>query len=148
MQTKNLIVTLFLLLAMIVTNTPAMAAKSDLGQEVLPPHDGWASFGTGTTGGSQAAPSQVYVVTNRAELIAALNNGVFSSTSPANPSDEPKIIYVDGVIEMNVDDDNQPLTCEDYYRNGYTLEAFLQTVQDGIERFNQDLKFTWRGAGN
>jgi len=76
--------------------------------------------------------SQVYVVTNRAELIAALNNGVFSSTSPATPSDEPKIIYVDGVIDMNVNDNNQPLTCEDYYRDGYTLEAFLETYDPAV----------------
>jgi pectate lyase len=109
-----------------------MAAKTDLGREVLPPNDGWAAFSTGTTGGSQAVPSQVYVVTNRAELIAALNNGVFSSTSPSTPSNEPKIIYVDRAIDMNVDDNNQPLTCEDYYRNGYTLEAFLATYDPAV----------------
>jgi len=32
---------------------------------------------------------------------------------------------VDGVIDANVDDDNLPLACTDYYRDGYTLEAFL-----------------------
>src|SRR5688500_366411 len=85
MQTKRFVVTWFLLLAIVITNTPVTAAESDLGREVLPPNDGWASFEPGTTGGSQAAASQVYVVTNRAELIAALNNGVFSSTSPATP---------------------------------------------------------------
>lgn len=125
MTTKRSIVTLFLLLAFLSLSVPVMAAKSDLGREVLRPNDGWASIGAGTIGGSQAVDSQVYVVTNRAELIAALNNGVFSSTSPSNPSNEPKIIYVDGVIDMNVDDNNQPLTCEDYYRDGFTLEAFL-----------------------
>jgi pectate lyase len=132
MQLTKWIVTGILLIALAVSNMPAMAAKTDLGREVLPPNDGWASFGTGTTGGSQAVPSQVYVVTNRAELIAALNNGVFSSISPSNPSNEPKIIYVDGVIDMNVDDDNQPLTCEDYYRNGYTLEDFLATYDPAV----------------
>ena len=131
MQTKKLSLTLFLLLA-IMMNTSVMAAQSDLGREVLPPNDGWAAFGAGTTGGAQAVDSQVYVVTNRAELIAALNNGVFSSTSPSTPSDEPKIIYVNGVIDMNVDEDNQPLTCEDYYRDGYTLEAFLQTYDPEV----------------
>ena len=132
MQLTKWIVTGILLIALAVSNMPALAAKTDLGREVLPPNDGWASFGTGTTGGSQAVPSQVYVVTNRAELIAALNNGVFSSISPSNPSNEAKIIYVDGVIDMNVDDDNQPLTCEDYYRNGYTLEAFLATYDPAV----------------
>ena len=132
MRFTKLIITAVLLIAITLMSMPVMAAKADLGREVLPPNDGWASFDAGTTGGSQADPSQVYVVTNRAELIAALNNGVFSSTSPSNPSDEPKIIYVDGTINMNVDDDNQPLACEDYYRNGYTLEAFLATYDPAV----------------
>lgn len=132
MQLTKWIVTGILLIAIAVNNTPARAAQTDLGREVLPPNDGWASSGGGTTGGSQAVPSQVYVVTNRAELIAALNNGVFSSVSPSNPSNAPKIIYVDGTIDMNVDDSNQPLACEDYYRDGYTLEAFLATYDPAV----------------
>ncbi|HJR80651.1 MAG TPA: hypothetical protein VJ821_11305 [Anaerolineales bacterium] len=132
MRFKKLITTVVLLIAFAVMSLPVSAATTDLGRETLPPNDGWASSGTGTTGGSQAVPSQVYVVTNRAELIAALNNGVFSSTSPSNPSNEPKIIYVDGTIDMNVDDNNQPLTCEDYYRDGYTLEAFLATYDPAV----------------
>jgi len=132
MQTKKLIVKLILLLAILSLNMPVMAAERDPGREALPPNDGWASFGAGTTGGSPAVESQVYVVTNRAELIAALNNGVPSSTSSSNPSNEPKIIYVDGVVDMNVDDNNQPLTCEDYYRDGFTLEAFLAAYDPAV----------------
>src|ERR687892_2523643 len=132
MQFTKMITTVVLLISIAGMSMPTMAAKTDLGREVLPPNDGWAAFGAGTTGGSQAVPSQVYVVTNRAELIAALNNGVFSSTSPSNPSNEPKIIYVDGTIDMNVDDNNQPLTCEDYYRNGYTLEGFLAAYDPAV----------------
>jgi pectate lyase len=104
----------------------------DLGLETLPPNDGWAASGSGVTGGSQAVPTQVYTVTNRRELIAALNNGNFSSTSPSNPSNEPKIIYVKGTLDGNVDDDNNPLTCEDYYTDGYTLEAFLATYDPSV----------------
>ncbi|MGB8983676.1 MAG: hypothetical protein WCC12_17535 [Anaerolineales bacterium] len=124
---KRLITIAILLIALVVMTAPVLAhgEHEDLGRETLLPNDGWASIGAGTTGGSLAVESQVYVVTNRAELIAALNNGVPASTSPSNPSDTPKIIYVDGTIDMNVDDNNQPLACEDYYRNGYTLEAFL-----------------------
>jgi pectate lyase len=131
-MSKKLIVTIIVLVVMISMSVPAMAAQRDLGQETLAPNDGWASFGSGTTGGSQAIPDQIYTVTNRAELIAALNNGVPSSTSPSNPSNAPKIIYVDGTIDMNVDDNNQPLTCEDYYRDGYTLEAFLATYDPEV----------------
>lgn len=112
-------------LPIICLSLPAYAAHADLGRAVLPTNDGWASIGGGTTGGSQAVASQVYVVTNRAELVAALNNGVFSTPPPLVPSNEPKIIYVDGVIDMNVDDSEEPLYCEDYYRSGFTLEAFV-----------------------
>ncbi len=119
--------------AIAATSTPsAVADHRDLGREVLAPNDGWASFGAGTTGGSAAAPEQVYFVRTRSELIAALNNGVPSSVSPSNPSSAPKIIYVDGTIDFNVDDDNQPLDCVDYYRNGYTIEGFLATYDPAV----------------
>jgi pectate lyase len=96
---------------------PALtAAAHDLERETLAPDDGWAAFGAGTTGGSLATDDQVYTVTNRREFIAALNNGVPSSTSPSNPSNVPKIIRVQGTIDFNVDDDNQPLECENYFR--------------------------------
>jgi pectate lyase len=104
----------------------------DLGRETLHPEDGWAASGAGVTGGAAAVPAQVYVVTNRSELIAALNNGVVSSTSPSTPSNEPKIIYVKGVVDANVDDANQPLTCTDYYRDGYTIEAFLAAYDPAV----------------
>jgi pectate lyase len=132
MRFNKLIITVALLIAFVSMSMPANAAHRNLGYETLLPNDGWAAYSTGTTGGSQAADSQVYVVTNRAELIAALNNGVFSSTSSSNPSDAPKIIYIDGKIDMNVDNDNQPLVCEDYYRDGFTLEAFLEAYDPAV----------------
>jgi pectate lyase len=104
----------------------------DLGRETLAPNDGWAASGAGVIGGSQAAPEQVYTVHTRAELIAALNDGVPSSTSPAIPSNAPKIIYVDGTLNFNVDDAGNPLACEDYYRNGFTLDAFLATYDPAV----------------
>lgn len=132
MNITKLIITVIVLIAVAGTSMPASAAKIDLGRETLPPNDGWASFGAGTTGGSTAVDAQVYTVTNRAELLAALNNGVPVSVSSSTPSDEPKIIYVDGTIDMNVDDADQPLACEDYYRDGYTLEAFLATYDPAV----------------
>jgi pectate lyase len=113
---------------------PALAAshKFDLGVQTLHPENGWAAYGSGVTGGAAATAEQTYTVTNRSELIAALNNGVSSSTSPSNPSNEPKIIYVRGTIDANVDDTNQPLACTDYYRDGYTLESFLATYDPAV----------------
>lgn len=87
----------------------------DLGRQTLPANDGWAAFDTGTTGGSAADVDHVFKVTNRQELLAALNS--LDAT--------PKIIYVEGTIDANVDDTDQPLTCADYERNGYTLEGYL-----------------------
>jgi pectate lyase len=94
---------------------PGLPPGQEFGRETLPPNDGWASFSTGTTGGSAAAPDHVYTATNRQELVGALGGG------PA-----PKIIYVQGTIDANVDDTNQPLTCADYAAPGYSLAAYLQ----------------------
>jgi len=101
------------------------------GRQVLGVNDGWASLPTtalpnGTTGGSAAAPENVYLVTNRAQLVAAL----------AFPSTTPKLVYVQGTINANVDDAGNPLSCESYYRADpsppvgttpvvFSLEAFL-----------------------
>jgi len=110
----------------------ASAHDRDLGTEVLHAEDGWASSGSGVSGGSAAVPTQIYTVTNRRELIAALNNGVASSTSPSAPSNEPKIIYVSGSIDGNVDDANNPLSCDDYNRDGYTRDAFMATYDPAV----------------
>jgi pectate lyase len=92
------------------------ATAAELERETLEPDDGWAAFGSGTSGGSLAIDDHVYTVTTRREFIAALNDGVPSSTSPSNPSNVPKIIRVEGTIDFNVDDNNQPLACESYFR--------------------------------
>lgn len=96
--------------------TLVVAEQSDPGRQVLLADDGFASLGEGTTGGASADAAHVFVVRTRAELLAALNAG---------PTGAPRIINVDGVIDVNVDDNNRPLSCTDYYRGGYTREAFL-----------------------
>lgn len=120
--------TLFILIglfALVMAILPARADEPrDLGREVLPENDGWAATAPGTTGGAAAEADNVFVVTDRQELIAALNDGLYPPPS-SSPSNTPKIIYVQGMIDVNVDDDNNPLACEDYYRDGYTLEAYL-----------------------
>ncbi len=104
----------------------------DLAHEVLAPNDGWAAVEPSTTGGALAAPEQIHVAASRAELIAALNDGVASSVSPSLPSAAAKIIYVDGTLDFNVDDSNQPLACADYYRDGYTPEAFAAAYDPAV----------------
>ncbi|HEY0735961.1 MAG TPA: hypothetical protein VGD69_13695 [Herpetosiphonaceae bacterium] len=113
------------LIASLSLGIPAATAHDlqDLGRQTLAVDDGWAAFGTnnlgqpGTTGGASADAAHVYTVANRQELVAALATG--GST--------PKIIYVQGTIDANVDDNNQPLSCDDYAAGtGYSLQAYLQ----------------------
>jgi len=129
------ILTCSILTLLLIGNTTLLKAvvqpkHEDPGRETLETNDGWASFSTGTTGGSNATPDHVYTVQTRRELIAALNNGVYPA--PSTPSNIPKIIYVVGTIDANVDDNNQPLTCTDYQRNGYTLEAYLAAYDPDV----------------
>ena len=106
-----------------VPPTATALPKRDLGKETLAPNDGWAAQGTGTTGGSATKAENVYTVRNRKELIAALNDGKYPPAS-TTPSETPKIIYVEGTLDMNVDDSGKALTCADYQRDGYTIQAY------------------------
>jgi len=63
----------------------------DLGHEVLGAEDGWASVAPGTTGGELATPDQTYVVHNRAELLAALNDGAIPPPPPRPMRGEPRL---------------------------------------------------------
>lgn len=95
---------------------PSPEPRPEPGREVLPKGDGWAAATTGTTGGSAARPEDVHVVTNRTQLIAALGD-------PADNT--PKIVYVRGAIDADTDAAGNPLTCDDYAVDGYSLEAYL-----------------------
>jgi pectate lyase len=92
---------------------PAQAASP--GRAVLPANDGWASSGTGTTGGAAADAAHVFTVRNRAQLVAALNGGDAT----------PKIIQVKGTTDFNTAADGTALTCDDYATDGYSLDAYL-----------------------
>ncbi|WP_101257772.1 pectate lyase family protein [Streptomyces barkulensis] len=112
-------------LALAALAVPAQAAPRHGGDQVravLPKNDGWASAEGGTTGGAAADADHVFTVTNRAELAAALNDG----------DDTPKIIKVKGTVHGNADDQGRPLTCEDYQRDGYTPEKYLQAYDPEV----------------
>ncbi|NJQ02123.1 pectate lyase family protein [Streptomyces zingiberis] len=97
---------------------PASAAGPPAGRgdrPVLPAGDGWGSAEGGTTGGAAADADHVFTVRTRAELAAALGDG--------DPT--PKIIRVAGPIDANTDPAGNPLTCEDYATDGYTLDGYL-----------------------
>ncbi|MEU2201569.1 polysaccharide lyase family 1 protein [Isoptericola sp. NPDC019482] len=77
---------------------------------------GWASQNGGTDGGAGADAGSTYVVTDRQELLAALDNG--------GARDEPKIVYVTGTIHGNETDDGRLLGEQDF-APGYDFDKFL-----------------------
>ncbi|MEU5095939.1 polysaccharide lyase family 1 protein [Streptomyces sp. NPDC020996] len=96
----------------------ANAGTTDLYHQTLPAKDGWASSGTGTTGGAKADAAHTFTVSTRAELVKAL--GSVSDTTP-------RIIKVTGTIDANTDDSGKKLTCADYSSGtGYSLSAYLK----------------------
>jgi len=87
---------------------------ADVGHEVLPAHDGWAAEGSGTTGGARAAAKDIYTVSTRKDLVAAIKKA----------GDRPKIIYVKGTINLSSDDSGRELTEKDYADPAYNFEAY------------------------
>jgi pectate lyase/pectin methylesterase-like acyl-CoA thioesterase len=101
---------------------------SDIGKQVLAVNDGWASFTTGTKGGSSAASSNIYTVTKRSELIQAL--GGDNSKNATNST--PKIIYVKGTIDMNVDNNDNPVGFDYYKDPAYDFNAYLAAYDPAV----------------
>lgn len=99
-----------------LSSATAQTSQQPLERQVLAASDGWASAGSGTTGGAAASPERVFDVHNRAELLAAL----------AVAGTDPRIIRVHGDISANAGPDGHVLTCEDYAAGtGYSLEQYL-----------------------
>ncbi|HEY0000086.1 MAG TPA: pectate lyase [Actinoplanes sp.] len=84
--------------------------------------DGWAGLNGGTTGGAGAPAESVFVVHNRAELIAALDNGGNRAAA--------KVVVVDGVIHGNEAADGTLLGEQDY-APGYDLAQYMQCFVGG-----------------
>jgi pectate lyase len=95
-------------------------SRSSIARQTLPERDGWASLGTGTTGGAAAPRSNVVTVRTRDQLAQAV------------AGDAAKIVFVAGLIDANTDAAGRRLTCADYARNGYTLENYLQTYDPEV----------------
>lgn len=96
----------------------ANAGTVDLYHQTLAAKDGWASSGTGTTGGTKADAAHTFTVSTRAQLVKAL--GSASDTTP-------RVIKVNGMIDANTDDSGKKLSCADYAAGtGYSLSAYLK----------------------
>lgn len=102
--------------------------------------NGWASYAGVVSGGNNAAFDQIYFVKNRKELVDALGG------ASAKTNATPKIIYVQGKVDMNVDDNNQPLKFKDYSSGTYDgtpydfdLDAYLANPTDPNNETNRYL---------
>ncbi|MEU1475110.1 polysaccharide lyase family 1 protein [Streptomyces sp. NPDC001668] len=96
-------------LVLTVTGTTAQAKGHDLARDTLAAGDGWASDGTGTTGGAAADAAHVYTVTDWAGFKAALAAG----------GTAPKIIKVKGTIDAVSEG------CDSLAAPGYDFDAYL-----------------------
>jgi pectate lyase len=110
------------------TSTDPSPAALRIARAALPANDGWAASDTGTTGGSAADDAHVLVAHDRGELVAAL--GGDNATNGKNST--PKIVFLSGRIDGNVDDANQPLACSAYADPGYRLEDYLATYDPAV----------------
>ncbi|MFJ8654668.1 polysaccharide lyase family 1 protein [Streptomyces rochei] len=82
----------------------------DTARQTLPAGDGWASHGTGTTGGADADRDRVFTVSTWAEFRAAL----------AVEGTAPRIVKVKGTIDAVSEG------CEAFAEPGYDFDAYLE----------------------
>ncbi|MFI9563949.1 polysaccharide lyase family 1 protein [Streptomyces rishiriensis] len=102
----------------------ANAGTVDLYHQTLAAKDGWASSGTGTTGGAKADAAHTFTVSTRAELVKAL--GSVTDTAP-------RIIKVKGTIDANTNDAGKKLSCADYAAGtGYALSSYLKEYDPAV----------------
>ncbi|MFJ7072382.1 polysaccharide lyase family 1 protein [Streptomyces sp. NPDC098781] len=99
-----------------LTGTGAQAGPRDLGRQVLGAHDGWASEGTGTTGGATADAAHVYTVSTWAEFRHAL----------ADDAGAPRIIKVDGMIDAVSEG------CDAFAADGYDFQRYLADYDPAV----------------
>lgn len=107
--TKAMVVAGCAALVLAVTGPTAQAKGHDAARDTLATGDGWASDGTGTTGGAAADAAHVYTVTDWAGFKAALAAG----------GSAPKIIKVKGVIDAVSEG------CDSLAAPGYDFDAYL-----------------------
>lgn len=106
-----------LMFSSIAVWNPSVQAATDIGKETLGAKNGWAAYSGGTTGGAKATTANIFTVTNRKQLVDALGSATNTT---------PKIIYVSGTINVNVDDNNKSLSANDYKDAGYDFNTYLK----------------------
>ncbi|GAA3084953.1 polysaccharide lyase family 1 protein [Streptomyces roseofulvus] len=102
---------------------PGRPAGPDPARATLPAGDGWASAGTGTTGGAAADASRVFTVTTWAELRAAL----------AVPGTEPRIVKVVGTL------DAVEAGCAAFEAPGYDFQRYLADYDPAVWGYEDEV---------
>ncbi|MEU7301135.1 pectate lyase [Streptomyces sp. NPDC007206] len=105
-------------LVLSVTGTAAAqpAHRTATDRQVLPAKDGWAAYGSGTTGGAAADAAHVYTVSTWDQFKAALADG----------GSAPRIIRVKGTIDADGPG------CDSFAVPGYDFAAYLKTYDPAV----------------
>ncbi|WP_180132618.1 polysaccharide lyase family 1 protein [Rhodoferax sp. BLA1] len=99
-----------------VLSSCASYSPTDFSRQTLSAQDGWAAVGGGVTGGAAAKDENVFVVSSRKELVAALKSA----------GDQPKIIKVKGTINLSADDSGRELFEKDYAVAPYNFDDYVK----------------------
>ncbi|MFI8288250.1 polysaccharide lyase family 1 protein [Streptomyces sp. NPDC085614] len=108
--------------ALVLSVTGGLAAPAaahgghDPARQTLPARDGWASEGTGTTGGAAAVASRVFTVSTWEELRTAL----------AVPGTEPRIVKVRGTLNAT------SAGCAAFEAAGYDFARYLADYDPAV----------------
>lgn len=105
-----------LVLAVTGTASAQPAHRAGLDRQTLPANDGWAAYGTGTTGGAGADAAHVYTVTTWEQFKAALADG----------GSAPKIVRVEGTIDADGP------SCDTFAVPGYDFATYLKTYDPAV----------------
>lgn len=122
-----------LMIAACTTSTPSATSSAAPTESVQSPlqagqvSDGWGAAEGPVTGGSRAIKAHIYRVSNRAELAHALMAG-----SQKLAAVTPKVIFIDGTIDLSVDENNRPLFGSDYRDPMFSWDDFARAFDPAM----------------
>ncbi|MBS1210673.1 MAG: Pectate lyase, partial [Proteobacteria bacterium] len=126
MKPVLLLISLTSLLLVSACASDAPQVKGDgpvpLERQTLPAGDGWGAAGPGVTGGAAAKSGDVYTVSSRKQFVEALKRS----------GSNPKIIRVQGTINLSTDDSGRELGFRDYADPAYDFEAYKKTYDPAV----------------
>ncbi|MDP5240098.1 PbsX family transcriptional regulator [Uliginosibacterium sp. 31-16] len=99
-----------------------MSGPLPVERQPLPAGDGWGSAGPGVTGGSAAKAGDVYTVSTRKQFVDALKRS----------GNSPKILRIQGTINLSSDDSGRELGYKDYVDPAYDFEAYKKLVNPHV----------------